>query len=170
MTLAAENKYSLGMEDIRRYFGASPDPQRQAHDGARAHAPYASVFFRGVAIGCLLGGVLGPVSMLASESPLDPQPIFGLYLFAVIVGLYMGGVVAGSAAACALGLHVLTGRISERLRATGATVGAVVGVAIPARAFWDPNMPLTMTGLWLVSAVLLVAAFLAVKLTKVLRT
>lgn len=154
------------MEDVRRYFGASADPQRHAADGDRSDAPYASVFFRGVLIGCLLGGVLGPVSMLASASTPDSHLTSGLYLLAGIVGLYIGGIVAGSAAACALGLHVLTGRISERLRPTGAAVGAVLGAVIPARALLDPGMP----DVWMVSAVSLVAALLALKLTQELRT
>lgn len=130
----------------------------------RRETPYAAVLFKGVLLGALFGAVLMPLSVV-DPSPAW-QPDVGTYVVAVMVGLFIGGVVAGFSAGCALGLHVLMGRLSAVLQAPSAAFGAVVGVFVPAGLVFGPRTALTLldTWPWCVSA--LAASILAVKLTK----
>ncbi|WP_155838755.1 hypothetical protein [Arthrobacter castelli] len=137
---------------------------------SRRETPYASALFKGVFIGSLFGAVLMPLSMIDPSPSPAWQPDFGTYIVAVIFGSFIGGVVAGFSAACALGLHVLIGRISPLLRAPSAALGAIVGVFLPACLLLGPRTALTLLDAWPWWVSALAASVLAVRLTKRFRT
>ncbi|WP_155838578.1 hypothetical protein [Arthrobacter castelli] len=137
---------------------------------SRRETPYAAVLFKGIFIGSLFGAVLMPLSMIGPSPSPAWQPDFGTYIVAVIAGLFIGGAVAGFSAACALGLHVLMGRISTVLRAPSAALGAMVGVFVPACLVFGPRTALTLLDGWPWWVSALAASVLAVRMTKRFRT